>query len=160
MLKVNDWVFCHGGLLPHHGQYSTVFLVLFNLILIIVLTSINYNTMCCFKFVERFSDFGSLIIFSSFSEVAYGLERMNKEVSEWMRDPSKNDSTFQLPFIATRGYDSVVWNRLYSRDSPDLMDYEANQVNILGEMYLYTVTNTYETPTPDTILTRIILSDM
>ncbi|KAI5435053.1 shewanella-like protein phosphatase 1 [Lathyrus oleraceus] len=84
VLKVNDWVFCHGGLLPHH--------------------------------------------------VAYGLERMNKEVSEWMRDPSKNDSTFQLPFIATRGYDSVVWNRLYSRDSPDLMDYEANQVcSILEE---------------------------
>lgn len=77
-LKVNDWVFCHGGLLPHH--------------------------------------------------VAYGLERMNKEVSEWMRDPSENDSTIQIPFIATRGYDSVVWNRLYSRDSPDLMDYEAKQV--------------------------------
>ncbi|KAL5102306.1 hypothetical protein RYX36_006633 [Vicia faba] len=84
VLKVNDWVFCHGGLLPHH--------------------------------------------------VAYGLERMNKEVSEWMRDPSKNDSTFQFPFIATRGYNSVVWNRLYSRDSPDLMDYEANQVcSILEE---------------------------
>lgn len=53
---------------------------------------------------------------------------MNKEVSEWMRDPSENDSTIQIPFIATRGYDSVVWNRLYSRDSPDLMDYEAKQV--------------------------------
>ncbi|CAK8537860.1 unnamed protein product [Lathyrus sativus] len=78
VLKVNDWVFCHGGLLPHH--------------------------------------------------VTYGLERMNKEVSEWMRNPSKNDGTFQFPSIATRGYDSVVWNRLYSSDSPDLMDYEANQV--------------------------------
>lgn len=21
VLKVNDWVFCHGGLLPHHGNY-------------------------------------------------------------------------------------------------------------------------------------------
>ncbi|CAI8585908.1 unnamed protein product [Vicia faba] len=41
VLKVNDWVFCHGGLLPHH--------------------------------------------------VAYGLERMNKEVSEWMRDPNLMD---------------------------------------------------------------------
>lgn len=20
VLKVNDWVFCHGGLLPHHGK--------------------------------------------------------------------------------------------------------------------------------------------
>jgi len=59
---------------------------------------------------------------------------MNKEVSEWMRDPSENDSTIQIPFIATRGYDSVVWNRLYSRDSPDLMDYEAKQVNILKKI--------------------------
>jgi hypothetical protein len=23
VLKVNDWVFCHGGLLPHHGKSST-----------------------------------------------------------------------------------------------------------------------------------------
>lgn len=22
VLKVNDWVFCHGGLLPHHGKSS------------------------------------------------------------------------------------------------------------------------------------------
>lgn len=20
VLKVNDWIFCHGGLLPHHGK--------------------------------------------------------------------------------------------------------------------------------------------
>jgi hypothetical protein len=20
VLKVNDWIFCHGGLLPHHGE--------------------------------------------------------------------------------------------------------------------------------------------
>ncbi|WJX63662.1 Glycosylated integral ER membrane protein [Trifolium repens] len=89
VLKVNDWVFCHGGLLPHH--------------------------------------------------VAHGLERMNKEVSEWMRDPGTNDSTLQLPFIATRGYDSVVWNRLYSRDSPDLMDYEAEQVSSILEETLQAV---------------------
>lgn len=24
VLKVNDWVFCHGGLLPHHGNTNTV----------------------------------------------------------------------------------------------------------------------------------------
>ncbi|XP_061365644.1 shewanella-like protein phosphatase 1 isoform X1 [Gastrolobium bilobum] len=83
-LKVNDWVFCHGGLLPHH--------------------------------------------------VAYGIERMNKEVSEWMRGLSENDGTLDIPFIATRGYDSVVWNRLYSRDTPDLVDFQANQVcSILEE---------------------------
>ncbi|KAF1869064.1 hypothetical protein Lal_00048344 [Lupinus albus] len=75
VLVVNDWVFCHGGLLPHH--------------------------------------------------VEYGIERMNKEVSEWMRGLNENDNS--PPFIATRGYDSVVWNRLYSRDSPDLVDYQANQ---------------------------------
>lgn len=32
------------------------------------------------------------------------------------------------PFIATRGYDSVVWSRLYSRDTSDLEDYQINQV--------------------------------
>lgn len=81
---VNDWVFCHGGLLPHH--------------------------------------------------VEYGIERMNKEVSEWMRGLNENDSTPKIPFIATRGYDSVVWNRLYSRDTPDLAEYQAKQVcSILEE---------------------------
>ncbi|KAL2317439.1 hypothetical protein Fmac_031315 [Flemingia macrophylla] len=79
VLKVNDWVFCHGGLLPHH--------------------------------------------------VAYGIERINKEVSEWMRSHHENENTLKIPFIATRGYDSVVWNRLYSRDSPDLVDYQAKQIN-------------------------------
>ncbi|KAJ3680891.1 hypothetical protein LUZ60_015380 [Juncus effusus] len=63
VIKINDWIFCHGGLLPHH--------------------------------------------------VMYGVERMNKEVSDWMRD-SKRETP--IPFIATRGYDSVVWNRLYSRE--------------------------------------------
>ncbi|XP_008457326.2 shewanella-like protein phosphatase 1 isoform X2 [Cucumis melo] len=78
VLKVNDWVFCHGGLLPHH--------------------------------------------------VSYGIERMNREVSQWMKglDESSNSS---FPFIATRGYDSVVWNRLYSRDFGDLEDFESEQIN-------------------------------
>ncbi|CAL0307722.1 unnamed protein product [Lupinus luteus] len=87
VLVVNDWVFCHGGLLPHH--------------------------------------------------VEYGIERMNKEVSEWMRGLNENDNT--LPFIATRGYDSVVWNRLYSRDSPDLVDYQAKQVSSILEETLQAV---------------------
>lgn len=42
---------------------------------------------------------------------------MNKEVSEWMQGFTKDNRFPELPFIATRGYDSVVWNRLYSRDS-------------------------------------------
>ncbi|XP_021720971.1 shewanella-like protein phosphatase 1 isoform X2 [Chenopodium quinoa] len=84
VLKVNDWVFCHGGLLPHH--------------------------------------------------VGYGIERMNKEVSHWMRVENDNDDTTSpLPFIATRGYDSVVWNRLYSRDTSDLAEYEINQIHEMLE---------------------------
>ncbi|CAN6318577.1 unnamed protein product [Urochloa humidicola] len=63
VLKINDWIFCHGGLLPHH--------------------------------------------------VEYGIERMNREVSMWMKCPSEDsDNEIDIPFIATRGYDSVVWSRL------------------------------------------------
>lgn len=70
------------------------------------------------------------------SVVEYGIERMNKEVSEWMKVPSKSDGTPKIPFIATRGYDSVVWNRLYSRDSPDFLDYKAEQAGLLnGNVY-------------------------
>ncbi|XP_027369002.1 shewanella-like protein phosphatase 1 isoform X1 [Abrus precatorius] len=89
VLKVNDWIFCHGGLLPHH--------------------------------------------------VAYGIERMNKEVSNYMRGLHENDNTVKLPFIATRGYDSVVWNRLYSRDSQDLVDYPDKQVFSMLEETLQAV---------------------
>ncbi|XP_059430113.1 shewanella-like protein phosphatase 1 [Corylus avellana] len=79
VLKVNDWVFCHGGLLPHH--------------------------------------------------VAYGIERMNREVSHWMRGLSESGNSPHIPFIATRGYDSVVWNRLYSSDVSDLKDYQIKQIH-------------------------------
>ncbi|KAL8156639.1 hypothetical protein AgCh_001645 [Apium graveolens] len=58
ILKVNDWFFCHGGLLPHHA--------------------------------------------------VYGIEMLNKEVPTWMRGLSESDDHQKLPFIATRGYDSVV----------------------------------------------------
>ncbi|KAI8523512.1 hypothetical protein RHMOL_Rhmol13G0079900 [Rhododendron molle] len=81
VLKVDDWVFCHGGLLPHH--------------------------------------------------VAYGLERMNWEVSKWMRGLSESDDSPQIPFIATSGYDSVVWNRLYSRDVSDLDGHQINQASLI-----------------------------
>ncbi|XWS29072.1 hypothetical protein CRYUN_Cryun25bG0125400 [Craigia yunnanensis] len=77
VLQVNDWIFCHGGLLPHH--------------------------------------------------VAYGIERMNVEVCHWMRGLIDEDSSPHMPFIATKGYDSVVWNRLYSRDVLELEDYQINQ---------------------------------
>ncbi|KAF8116268.1 hypothetical protein N665_0020s0119 [Sinapis alba] len=78
ILRVNNWVFCHGGLLPHH--------------------------------------------------VAYGVERINREVSTWMKSPSDYEDSPEMPFIATRGYDSVVWSRLYSRETSDLNEYQIEQV--------------------------------
>ncbi|CAN8295210.1 unnamed protein product [Cochlearia groenlandica] len=79
ILRVNNWVFCHGGLLPHH--------------------------------------------------VAYGVERINREVSTWMRSSiDEYEDNPQMPFIATRGYDSVVWSRIYSRETSDLEEYQVEQV--------------------------------
>ncbi|KAH9309206.1 hypothetical protein KI387_037117, partial [Taxus chinensis] len=70
VLKVNDWIFCHGGLLPHH--------------------------------------------------VKYGIKQLNKEVAQWMRsDNNESGMLEEIPFIATRGYDSVVWSRLYSQETLD-----------------------------------------
>lgn len=52
--------------------------------------------------------------------VEYGIERMNREVSMWMKCPSEdNDNETDIPFIATRGYDSVVWSRMYSQDAAE-----------------------------------------
>ncbi|PIA37484.1 hypothetical protein AQUCO_03000216v1 [Aquilegia coerulea] len=82
VLKVDDWVFCHGGLLPRH--------------------------------------------------VAYGIERMNREVSHWMKGLNENGDP-ELPFMATRGYDSVVWNRLYSRDLEDMEGYQNHQIQAVLE---------------------------
>lgn len=64
------------------------------------------------------------------SAVAYGIERMNREVSHWMRGLSEGENSPQVPFIATRGYDSVVWNRLYSSDISDLEDYQIKQASL------------------------------
>ncbi|KAM1753365.1 hypothetical protein ACFX12_005957 [Malus domestica] len=89
VLKVNDWVFCHGGLVPQH--------------------------------------------------VTYGVERMNREVSDWMRGLVEIDDNPHFPFVATRGYDSVVWNRLYSRDTSDLDDYQINQINYILQQTLQAV---------------------
>jgi len=54
------------------------------------------------------------------SAVEYGIGRMNREVSRWMKSSGENsnDET-DIPFIATRGYDSVVWSRMYSQDSAE-----------------------------------------
>nr|KAJ0207487.1 hypothetical protein LSAT_V11C500292400 [Lactuca sativa] len=88
VLKVDDWVFCHGGLLPHH--------------------------------------------------VTYGIEKINNEVSKWMNNVGEDDES-QIPFIATRGYDSVVWNRLYSRDTTDLEDYHIEQIQSILDTTLQVV---------------------
>lgn len=64
------------------------------------------------------------------STVAYGIERMNGEVSHWMRGLSESGDSPQIPFMATRGYDSVVWNRLFSRDVSDLEDYQIKQASL------------------------------
>lgn len=111
-------------------------------------SSIYYYVMVtCFN-IFNLSDSKCLMIFSSsfscplhFPVVEYGIERINKEVSEWMRGLNENDSTPKIPFIATRGYDSVVWNRLYSRDTPDLAEYQAKQVSTLMRLWYYSVIN-------------------
>lgn len=61
------------------------------------------------------------------------MERINREVSDWMRGLGEDDDDDdpKIPFIATRGYDSIVWNRLYSRDTSDLVDYKAKQASAL-----------------------------
>lgn len=89
ILKVDDWLFCHGGTLPHH--------------------------------------------------VAYGIERINREVSRWMRGLSDGEDRPEIPFIATRGYDSVVWSRLYSRGNPHIENYQNNQIQSILEETLRAV---------------------
>lgn len=45
---------------------------------------------------------------------------MNREVSMWMKCPSEDsEDETDFPFVATRGYDSVVWSRLYSQDAAE-----------------------------------------
>lgn len=56
---------------------------------------------------------------------------MNWEVSKWMRSLRENDDSPKNPFIATSGYDSVVWNRLYSRDVSDLDGHQINQASLV-----------------------------
>ncbi|KAM0858570.1 hypothetical protein ACQ4PT_047760 [Festuca glaucescens] len=89
ILNVNDWIFCHGGLLPHH--------------------------------------------------VAYGIERINAEVSNWMQGSSEDSDDPDLPFIATRGYDSVVWTRLYSQDLVKRTQRSWNLSSVIAEQTLKSV---------------------
>lgn len=63
--------------------------------------------------------------------VAYGIERMNSKVSQWMKGLSGDDASSNIPFMATKGYDSVVWNRLYSRDVSNLEDHQTKQASAI-----------------------------
>lgn len=120
VLKVDDWVFCHGGLLPHHGESSTSILIL----LLSIVTYFGFSPVVLF-----FSLFEMTDKVAGIAAVSYGIERMNMEVSHWMRGLNESNTCPQIPFIATRGYDSVVWNRLYSRDISDLEDYQIGQAS-------------------------------
>jgi hypothetical protein len=51
-------------------------------------------------------------------EVEYGLERINHEVSNWMKHANNPwGQATKIPFIAIRGFDSIVWSRLYSHET-------------------------------------------
>lgn len=58
---------------------------------------------------------------------------MNYEVSHWMRGLSEDDTNPNFPFIATKGFDSVVWNRLYSRDMLGLEGYQITRIQSVLE---------------------------
>lgn len=61
---------------------------------------------------------------------------MNGEVSLWMRGLSETEDEPPIPFLATRGYDSVVWNRLYSRDTSNLEDNQLEQASIRSIVFI------------------------
>ncbi|KAL0749356.1 hypothetical protein Bca101_031359 [Brassica carinata] len=60
-------------------------------------------------------------------EYSEGVERINREVSAWMTSSSNDEDSPEMPFISTRGYDSVVWSILYSRETSDQDDYQLNR---------------------------------
>lgn len=50
----------------------------------------------------------------------YGLERMNREVSLWMKMGNNRwGKPAEMPFVAVKGFDSIVWSRLYSKENFD-----------------------------------------
>lgn len=57
-----------------------------------------------------------------------------------MRGNNDTGGDPEIPFIATRGYDSVVWNRLYSEEIADRYDYQIDQVCLhLHLIYSYLI---------------------
>jgi len=52
-----------------------------------------------------------------YGAVNYGLERLNREVCKWMRGEKNADgSTAAPPFMAMGDSNSIMWNRMYSRE--------------------------------------------
>ncbi|KAF8397198.1 hypothetical protein HHK36_016105 [Tetracentron sinense] len=88
VLKVNDWVFCHGGLLPHH--------------------------------------------------VAYGIERMNREVSFWMRGLSESDKTLQAVAIHIFKYNCNIWRIDVGMSSGDSVWCCDSQLNLFNGIKWHT----------------------
>lgn len=124
VLRVNDWLFAHGGILPHHGEgcyfmCASIFYCVWQTCLVscvVTLESLGSLFLYCIELLFHAIEKLKLQLFA----VEYGLERINKEVSDWMLG-ARNSLGQQLPipFIATRGFDSVVWSRLYSRETSE-----------------------------------------
>ena len=130
VLKINDWIFCHGGLLPHHGEPPCLIGALYKLnaqrgfCFRLVNPAFQQNSARIIKILFNNMDCTKGTMLSQFviflSAVEYGIERMNIEVSTWMKSSGEDsDHETDIPFIATRGYDSVVWSRMYSQDSAE-----------------------------------------
>lgn len=50
----------------------------------------------------------------------YGLERMNWEVSLWMKMGNNRWGKFvEMFFVVVKGFDSIVWSRLYFKENFD-----------------------------------------
>jgi GTP cyclohydrolase I len=64
---------------------------------------------------------------------------MNNEVSMWMKCSGEDtNDEIDIPFIATRGYDSVVWSRMYSQDPAERTSHAVmvRQIQLTDHMLL------------------------
>ncbi|KAG2275323.1 hypothetical protein Bca52824_057878 [Brassica carinata] len=57
--------------------------------------------------------------------IAYGVERIDREVSTWIKSSSDDEENPEMPFIATWGHDSVVKQTL---ETSDLDDYQVSKI--------------------------------
>lgn len=74
------------------------------------------------------------------SPVEYGLDRMNVELSEWMRGEEVDEGQLApMPYLVTKGYNSVVWSRLYSQENFQSTDDKRKVCQALFLVFLITV---------------------